>query len=247
MEHADYEAYPEAGAAQGSTAPDGAAETTAATTATAAAEDFASSLADRLDEEGVPYEVVGRTALAVSYPTAEEGVFFDVTVIFDVDGVPPQKEVVGQGGYAAAHVRLRAWDLGSFADSGRRDDAVVACNHLNNLYRWVKFSVGPEGDAVGAVDSVVNAKSGGDEVLSLLGLMTEICVDAKLAFGLVRDGLAPAFLTSAEPVVKKQVEGAAEGATAEGSAAEGAATAEGATNGSAVAPEGAAAESTPSA
>lgn len=223
MEHADYEAYPEAGAAQGSTAPDGAATTTA--------EDFASSLADRLDEEGVPYEVVGRTALAVSYPTAEEGVFFDVTVIFDVDGVPPQKEVVGQGGYAAAHVRLRAWDLGSFADSGRRDDAVVACNHLNNLYRWVKFSVGPEGDAVGAVDSVVNAKSGGDEVLSLLDLMTEICVDARLAFGLVRDGLAPAFLTSAEPVVKKQVEGAVEGTTADG-----AATA-----------EGAAAESAPSA
>ena len=226
MENSDYAANPQVEAALTDTVP--AASNVAAVDATSidTAAEFASSFTDRLDDEGIYYEVVGQTVLTVSYPTAEEGVCFDVTVIFDTDGVPEQKVVVGQGGYAAAHVRLRNWDLGDFADSDRRDDAIIACNHLNNLYHWVKFSVTSDGAVTSAVDFVVNAKSGNDEILRLLGLMTEICVDARLAFELVKDGLAPAFLTSVEPVSKEQMESAVEEITS----AEGGASVEGDTS-----------------
>lgn len=104
--------------------------------------DYLSLYTQYMDEHNIRYTVVGAHEVAVNYRGNRVSPI-SVHVFFDPDGEPL--------------ITLKCW---SFLTQGLyQGDAsiggIITCHTVNSLYRWVKFYVDDNGDAVAQTDAYV--------------------------------------------------------------------------------------------
>lgn len=58
-------------------------------------------------------------------------------------------------------------------------DLVLACNQLNNQFRFIKFTVDKDNDVMARADAILDTTSAGDECFELLIRSLQIIQDAK--------------------------------------------------------------------
>ena len=68
---------------------------------------------------------------------------------------------------------IKCYSLGHF-DDNTYANALITCNNANKHYRWVKFYLDPDNDAVACADAIVSENSVFDEILELIVRMINI-------------------------------------------------------------------------
>lgn len=119
-----------------------------------------------MDNEGVKYTDHKEHIVKVVYG-GDNLKSIPIYIVFDKEG--------------DALVQLKCWDIANLKNKVGR--AMIACNELNNKYRWVKFYIDKDGDINGELDAIVDAASAGEECLSLVRRMVNIIDEAYPVFG----------------------------------------------------------------
>jgi hypothetical protein len=124
--------------------------------------EYYTSTCTYLDNQGISYRQMDDHTLSITY-NCDNVPSVRVVVIFDKDGDPL--------------VALRVWSIAKVKEE-KMPQALVACNDLNNKFRWVKFTVDSDLEFSAQMDAHVDAYSCGEEVLSLVRRTVNIVDDA---------------------------------------------------------------------
>ena len=119
-----------------------------------------------MDSEGIKYRDVDGSGddrrVNIGY-NCDNIKSVDVSVIFDDDD--------------DGCVALRSWSLGK-VPKDKYAAVLIACNELNNKFRWVKFCIDKDNDISCELDSITSMESVGSEVMFLVRRMVSISDDA---------------------------------------------------------------------
>ncbi|MBR5774416.1 MAG: YbjN domain-containing protein [Clostridia bacterium] len=118
-----------------------------------------------LNEKGVKYTDVDEFAVKISY-SCDNINSVNAYVFFDKKG---------QG-----MVQLHVWNIMNY--KGKREVGYVACNELNNKYRWVKFYVDNDDDIAADIDAYIDEDTCGPECLNLVRRIVNIVDEAYPTF-----------------------------------------------------------------
>lgn len=124
--------------------------------------DYKAAFMRYLDEKGIKYTDVDENRVRVGY-NGDNIPSVQVSVIFDKDG--------------DGLVAFRSWNLGKVKDE-KFANILLACNQLNDQFRWVKFYIDSDQDITAALDAVVDEQTVGEECFQLVIRMVSICDDA---------------------------------------------------------------------
>ncbi len=109
-----------------------------------------------MDSEGIRYTDKSEFRVGVTY-SGDNLKSIPVNVDFDSDG--------------DNMVELHCWEIANFKD--KLADGIIACNELNNQYRWVKFYIDSDGDAVCSIDAYIGDDCG-EECVALVHRVVNI-------------------------------------------------------------------------
>ncbi len=76
--------------------------------------------------------------------------------------------------------QFKCWDIANF--KGKEAKGIMACNDLNNEYRWVSFSLDKDADIIASIDAFVTEDSCGEIGLALVRKVVNIVDDAYPTF-----------------------------------------------------------------
>lgn len=96
-----------------------------------------------MDSQGIRYTDSGEHRVRVTY-NGDNLKSIPVSVSFDSDG--------------DNMVTFHCWEIANF--KSKLSDGIIACNFLNNKYRWVKFYIDDDGDAVCSTDAYLGEDCG---------------------------------------------------------------------------------------
>ncbi|MBR5095030.1 MAG: YbjN domain-containing protein [Oscillospiraceae bacterium] len=111
-----------------------------------------------MDQKGIRYTDRDDRTVRVVY-TGDNLKSIPVYVFFDKDG--------------EGLVTLRCWDIAKIPES-KKTAAILACNELNNKYRWVKFYVDSDNDVCAQIDAYIDEETCGYECASLVNRVVNI-------------------------------------------------------------------------
>lgn len=111
-----------------------------------------------MDRNNIKYTDVKENVVKVVY-TGDNLKTIPVFVFFDADGDPL--------------VSFKCWEIANFKDE-KMAGGIVACNQLNNKYRWVKFYLDDDCDVVAQIDAYIDEDTCGSECTSLVKRMVNI-------------------------------------------------------------------------
>ena len=111
-----------------------------------------------MDRNNIKYTDVKENVVKVVY-TGDNLKTIPVFVFFDADGDPI--------------VSFKCWEIANFKDE-KMAGGIVACNQLNNKYRWVKFYLDDDCDVVAQIDAYIDEETCGNECTSLVKRMVNI-------------------------------------------------------------------------
>ena len=114
-----------------------------------------------MDDQGIKYSDVKENVVKVVY-TGDNLKSIPIFVFFDKDGDPL--------------VSFKCWEIANFKD--KEAAGIIACNQLNNQYRWVTFYVDDDADVITQIDSYVDDETCGKICLSLVKRMVNIIDDS---------------------------------------------------------------------
>ena len=117
---------------------------------------------ERLSAEGIDYDDLDETTLRICC-SGENAASIRILVTFGEDG--------------RGKVAFRCLSLSRVLEA-KFPSALVACNVLNEKFRWVKFYVDSDKDIVCAHDAIVNYETVGDVCMEVLQLMVSIIDEA---------------------------------------------------------------------
>ena len=120
---------------------------------------------EHMDGEGVKYADHSDNVVKVTYG-GDNLRSIPIYVVFDKEGDPL--------------VQLKCWEIANL--KSKVGKAMIACNELNNKYRWVKFYIDKDGDINGELDAIVDSATCGEECLSLVRRSVNIIDEAYLTF-----------------------------------------------------------------
>ncbi len=120
-----------------------------------------------MDSEGIKYTDVNEYAVRVGY-NAKNMSSVSIYVFFDKDNEPL--------------VTLKCWEIAKF-DGEKRAAGILACNDVNNRYRWTNFYIDDDGDVNAQIDTYVDERNCGTLCTNLVGRMVSII-----------DGAYPTFM-----------------------------------------------------
>lgn len=120
-----------------------------------------------LDREGIKHDDIfvlnsGNYDVESRWNLSHSGVSIAVRAIFDKDDDHT--------------VALRAFKFSNAKQN--RNKAIIACNELNNTYRWIKFVVDDDDDINIEADVYVDNRTAGPEVSRLMHRIVSIADDA---------------------------------------------------------------------
>ena len=118
-----------------------------------------------LDHMDVGYEERDDYTLKTYY-NGENLKTIPIIVYFDEDGDPM--------------VQFKCWDIANF--KGKEGKGLVACNKINNEYRWIKFSIDEDADIVASCDAYID-----------IDTCADICSQLALRMGGIIDDAYPEF------------------------------------------------------
>ena len=110
-----------------------------------------------MDDQGIKYTDVKENVVKVVY-TGDNLKTIPIFVFFDKDGDPL--------------VTFKCWEIANFKD--KEAAGIIACNQLNNQYRWVTFYVDDDADVITQIDSYVSEETCGAVCMSLVKRMVNI-------------------------------------------------------------------------
>ena len=111
-----------------------------------------------MDRSDIKYTDVRENVVKVVY-SGDNLKTIPVYVFFDEDGDP----LVG----------FKCWDIANFKDE-KMAAGIIACNQLNDKYRWVKFYLDKDSDVIAQIDAYVDEENCGRFCLSLVRRMVNI-------------------------------------------------------------------------
>jgi len=111
-----------------------------------------------MDRNNIKYTDVRENVVWVVY-TGDNLRTIPVFVFFDAEGDPL--------------VSFKCWEIANFKNE-KMAAGIIACNELNNKYRWVKFYLDDDSDVVAQIDAYVDDETCGGECLSLVRRMVNI-------------------------------------------------------------------------
>ena len=111
-----------------------------------------------MDRNNIKYTDVRENVVRVVY-TGDNLRTIPVFVFFDAEGDPL--------------VSFKCWEIANFKNE-KMAAGIIACNELNNKYRWVKFYLDDDSDVVAQIDAYVDDETCGGECLSLVRRMVHI-------------------------------------------------------------------------
>ena len=118
-----------------------------------------------MDMKGIRYEDRDEFLVKVTY-SGDNLQSIPVFVFFDKDGDPM--------------VQFKCWDVANF--KGKEEKGIIACNKLNNEYRWVKFSLDDDADIVVSIDAYIDEYTCGEHCIKLVNRVVNITDDAYPTF-----------------------------------------------------------------
>ena len=121
---------------------------------------------DYMDANGIKYTDLREHLIKVVY-NGDNLRSIPVYVVFDDDG--------------DNFVQFRCWEVAHFKNKEAK--ALVACNELNNTYRWVKFYLDKDADIVVECDARVDMATCGEECLFMVRRVVNITDDAYPVIG----------------------------------------------------------------
>lgn len=121
-----------------------------------------------MDDNGIKYsEVQGRENVVKVVYTGDNLNSIPVFVFFDKDG--------------EGMVTLKCWDIANFKGN-KLAAGLIACNDMNDKYRWVKFYVDKDGDIIAQIDAYIDERTCGYECASLVRRVVNITDEAYPTF-----------------------------------------------------------------
>lgn len=111
-----------------------------------------------LEQQNVLYSTPQDNAVLVTY-NGDNLKKIPIYVFFDKDGDP--------------YVCMKCWDVAKIADE-KYEKGLMACNALNQTYRWVKFYIDEDKDVIVQSDTFVDELTCGEECLILVKRMVSI-------------------------------------------------------------------------
>ncbi len=118
-----------------------------------------------METNGIKYTDRNEYSVKVSY-SGDNMQSIPVYVFFDEDGDPL--------------VTFKCWDIANF--KSKTAAGMLACNTMNNEYRWVKFYIDDDCDVICSCDAYIDAGTCGSECLSLVQRVVSICDKAYPTF-----------------------------------------------------------------
>lgn len=118
-----------------------------------------------MDSKGIKYVDKDEFILKITY-TGDNLKSIPVFVFFDKDGDPM--------------VEFKCWEIANF--KGKEAQGILACNEINDKYRWVKYCVDKDGDIVASVDAYIDDNTCGDECMRLVKRVVNITDEAYPTF-----------------------------------------------------------------
>ncbi len=73
---------------------------------------------------------------------------------------------------------VQFWSTFASAKDEKRSAGLLACNSLNQEYRWVRFYLDKDWDLICEADALLDPSSGGEECLSIVRRMVNIIDEA---------------------------------------------------------------------
>ena len=122
-----------------------------------------------LDSQGIKYTEQNENVVKVIYE-GENLNTISIFVIFDEDG--------------ENLVQIRSWEIINFKNSEAK--AYIACNEMNDNYRWLKFYIDGDADIVAEMDAVIDMDTCGEVCLSLVRRAVRIIDKAYPTFAKAR-------------------------------------------------------------
>ena len=116
---------------------------------------------DQMDKDEIKYTEVDDTTLKISF-NGDNMKTVTVYAFFEEDGDP--------------FVQFRCWEIESFKNN--EEAALAACNALNLQFRWVKFFLDKDKDAVATLDAALDEDTAGEECCEHMMRFVNILDDA---------------------------------------------------------------------
>lgn len=119
-----------------------------------------------MDQNNIKYTDVKEHVVKVVY-TGDNLNSIPVYVFFDKDGDPL--------------VTFKCWNIANFKED-KRAAGIIACNELNNQYRWVTFYLDKDGDIQAQIDAYIDSDTCGDICSKLVRRVVNIVDEAYPTF-----------------------------------------------------------------
>ncbi len=114
-----------------------------------------------LDREDIGYEERDEFTVKIMYG-GENLKNIPIFVHFDEDGDP--------------FVQCKCWDIANF--KGKESKGLIACNNVNNEYRWVKYCLDEDADIVASIDGYIDSDTCAEVTTALVHRVGSITDDA---------------------------------------------------------------------
>lgn len=126
-----------------------------------------------MDSVGIKYTDVDDFVVRVSY-YCDNMDSIDVYVLFNDEG----KNLV----------KLVSWTILTATTDDALAGGILACNEMNNTYRWTKFYIDSDNDLDAQIDCIVDEYTVGEELVDLVERIVSIADDAYPTFAAAMKG-----------------------------------------------------------